>query len=121
MCIRDRNKSTNLYESVEGGAILNVTQDDLISTNINESVDDTTDEVEIVDTKNSKSDNVNVFNQLALMMEMMSRMRTEMKSENNNLNMSLNELKTEIKSENNKLNTSLDELKSCLLYTSRCV
>ena len=99
---------------VEGGAVLNVTQDDLISTNIDECVDDTTDEItiEMVDGKSSKSDNVDIFNQLTLIMEVMNK-------NNDNLNTSLNEFKTEIKSEikseinvvNNKLDKQ-DEKKS---------
>ena len=121
-----KNKSANLCESVEE-SILNVTQDDLISTNINESVDNTTDEItiETVDAKSSRIDNVDVLSQLALFMEMMSskfdqqnekfdqqntnlnEFRTEVKSEINVINMSLNELK----SENNNLNASLNEFK----------
>ena len=54
--------------------------------------------IETVDAK--ISDNVNIFNQLALIMEMMSGMKTEIKSENNNL-------KTEIKSEINASNIEL--------------
>ena len=34
----EKNKSANICEGVEGESILNVTQDDLISTNINESI-----------------------------------------------------------------------------------
>ena len=88
--------------------------------NISESVDNTTDEItiETVDAKGSKIDNVEVLSQLALFMEMMSskfdqkntnlnEFRTEVKSEINVVNMSLNELK----SENNNLNASLNEFK----------
>ena len=46
------------------------------------------------------------------MMEMMSGMKTEIKSEINIINVKLDKQDEEMKSENNKLNTSLDELKS---------
>ena len=68
----EKGKSASLCENIE--SILNVTQDDLISTNINESVDNTTHEltIETVDAKSSRIDNVDVLSQLALFMELMS-------------------------------------------------
>ena len=47
----EENKNANLCEGVEGESILNVMQDNLVSTNIDEHVDDTddtTDEIEVV-------------------------------------------------------------------------
>ena len=110
MCIRDR--------SIAGGSILNVTQDDLVSTNenVNESVSEIANEIEMVDDKSSKSNNVDILSQLALMMEIMNNKfdqqkdSIELKSEmnniskiNDNLNTSLNEFKTEMKSEDIKI------------------
>ena len=43
----EKSESVNLCEDVVEGSIFNVTQDDLISTNINESIDNTTHELTI--------------------------------------------------------------------------
>ena len=123
----EKNESVNLCEDVGEGSILNVTQDDFKSTNINESVDNTTHKLTIETVDAKISDNVNIFNQLALIMVMMSGMKTEindkldkqnekMKSENNNLKTEIksgsNNLKAEIKSEINVVNMSLNEMKT---------
>ena len=59
----EKNTNANLCESVAGGSILNVTQDDLLSTNenVNESVDEIVNKIEMVDAKSSKIKNVEVF------------------------------------------------------------
>ena len=100
----DKNKSANLCESVEEGSILNITQDNLISTkeNIHESVQleipnvNETVEVEC----SSKSHNVDVFKQLTMIMEMMSGMKTD----NEKLNASLND---KFDQQNTSLNDNL--------------
>ena len=99
----EKSESANLCEDIVEGSILNVTQDDLVSTNINESVNNTTHELTIETVDAKVSDNINIFNQLALIMEMMSGMKAEIKSENNNL-------KTEIRSEVNTINVKLTDL-----------
>ena len=86
----------------------------------NDFVDDSveTDVDETVVAGGSKDKGVNIFNQLALMMVMMSGMKTEIKSEINVVNMSLNEmiksennnLKAEIKSEVDTINVKLTDL-----------
>ena len=86
--------NANLCDSVEGESILNVTQDNLVSSEIPE-VNETVE----VDCS-SKSHNVNIFNQFALIMEMMSGMKTETHVVNNKFdqqNTSLKEFKTEMK------------------------
>ena len=116
----EKNKSANLCESVEEETILNVTQDHMVTTNeiVSENVE--IDVNETVVAGGSRDNGVNIFNQLALMMEMMSGMRTEMKSENNKLNTSLNdkfdqqntslnEFKSKIKSEINVVNIKLNK------------
>ena len=110
----EKNKSANLCENVEEESILNVTQDNLVSTNIDEHVDDTTDEIEIVDTKSSKSNSVDIFNQLALTMEVMKKnndnlneFRTEVKLEINIVNDKLDKQDEKMKAENNKLKSEI--------------
>ena len=102
----EKNKDADLGERVEG-SILNVTQDNLISTNESSDENVQLEISNVIETVNvecsNKSDNVNIFKQLALMMEMMSEMRNELKSENNNINTCLNEFKNEMKSENDNL------------------
>ena len=125
----EKSESVNLGEDVGEGSILNVTQDDFISTNLNESMDNTTHELTIETVDAKVSDNVNIFNQLALIMEMMSGMKTEindkldkqdekMKSENNNLNTSLNEFKNEIKSEVSIIHVKLTDLNNEFINVS---
>ena len=112
----EKNTNTDLYENASVGSMLDATQDDVITTNnltqnenVNESVGEiATNVIEMVEAESSKSNNVNILSQLALIMEMMNnkfdqqnknmRASSERISEmNDNLNTSLNEFKTEIK------------------------
>ena len=61
------------------------------------------DRNETVEAESSRSNEINIFGQLALIMEMMNK-------NNDNLNTSLNEFKSNI-----------EQIDTCLLYTSRCV
>ena len=112
-----------MYENEEGDenetveSILDATQYDVITTNnltqnenVNESVGEiATDVIETVEAESSKSNDVNILNQLAMIIEMMNN-----KFDKQNKN--LNEFKTEIKSENIKMmcvmNASNIELKT---------
>ena len=75
-----------IYENVEGESILNVTQDHMVTTNEIVSDNVEIDVNETVEAGGSKDNGVNIFNQLALMMEMMSGIKTEIKSEINIVN-----------------------------------
>ena len=91
----EKDANPNLDESVEVESLLNVIQDHMVTTNkiVSENV------VEMVnvnvEAECSRNSEINIFNQLALMMEMMSGMK--------------NEIKSETKSEINVVNNKLDK------------
>ena len=131
------------------GSILDDTQDDLVTTNenVNESIREIVNVMEMVVAESSRNNEVNIIKQLTMIMEMVSEINAnniemnnkfdQQNKNNDSLNTSLNEFKTEMKSDNIKMmreiNASSVELKteikaeineinnSCLLYTSRCV
>ena len=105
------NKNTTLCKGVERESNLNVTQDSLISTNINESVNNIADEltIETVDDKSSKSHDVDVFNQLALMMEIINNKFEQQNKNNDKLNTNLSDFKSAMKAEINVVNNKLDK------------
>ena len=91
----ERNMNADLGRGSVEESILNVTQDNIVTTNdfADESIE--TDVDETVVAGGSKDKGVNIFNQLALMMEMMSGMKTEIKSEINTVNVKLTDLNNE--------------------------
>ena len=71
------NKDADLCKSSAEESILNITQDHMVTTNdiVDESVE--IDVNETVVAGGSKDNGVNIINQLALMMEMMSGIKTD--------------------------------------------
>ena len=92
----EKDANTNLYESAEVGSVLNVTQNSMITMSENvESVGEIVNVNETVEAECSRNNEINIFNQLALIMEVMNNKFEVINNKfdqqdknNNNLNMS---------------------------------
>ena len=93
----EKDANINLDESADVGSVLNVMQDNMVTTNENvENVGEITNVNETVGAECSRNNEVNIFNQLALIMEVMNNKFDQQNKNNDNLNTSLNEFKTEM-------------------------
>ena len=107
----EKNKNADLGESSVEESILNITQDNLISTNenIDESVQLERPNVgETVEVEcSSKSHNVDIFNQLALMMEMINNKFEQQNKNTKSIKSEINVVKVEMNNEFAKIRSEL--------------